>query len=169
MVQGVRNPLIKDKFGNVESSDNYRPIMSSSVLLKTLEIAKVENLLCTNVRQMGFKRNSSAHLAYLLLKEVSLNYVTRKTPVYAAFLDLSKAFDNVSHVKLFKILLRRGFDPGIIVHLIQNWYGRQEVMVKFNGSHSEGWIIKNGVRQGGILYLHTCLHYILMMQLTKYQ
>ena len=34
LIKGVINPTIKDKFGNIASSDNYRPVMQSSVMLK---------------------------------------------------------------------------------------------------------------------------------------
>ena len=37
MLHGVITPIVKDPLKDIESSDNYRPVMSSSVFLKLLE------------------------------------------------------------------------------------------------------------------------------------
>ena len=34
ILKGIFNPTIKDRYGNLRCSDNYRPFMSSSVILK---------------------------------------------------------------------------------------------------------------------------------------
>jgi hypothetical protein len=85
LVKGVLLPLTKDIHGDRESSNNYRPIISSSVFLKTLEYAikfKIEHLLCTNERQFGFKSHSSTQYATLVLKEVINTYTTQNSNVY---------------------------------------------------------------------------------------
>ena len=107
MVNGVLSPLIKDRFGDHESSNNYRPIISSSIFLKIFEYAikmKIEHLLTTDERQFGFKRESSTQLAGLTLKEVAHKYLQQGSSVFAGFLDISKAFDKVSHKILFETL-----------------------------------------------------------------
>ena len=51
-------PIIKNKAGNVNSSDNYRPIALASVLSKLVEniiLNRVEHLLSTNNNHFGFK------------------------------------------------------------------------------------------------------------------
>ena len=56
----------------------------------------------------------------------------------------------MNHFKLFNKLIDRCV-PKKYVNLIKNWYGNQNVFVKFNNKFSEQWKIKNGVRQGGVL------------------
>lgn len=123
LVTGVVLPLVKDQFGNKESSNNYRPIISSSVLLKILELAlkvKVEKLLITNERQFAYKKHASTHVAYLMFKEVVLSHIKTKNSVHACFLDLTKAFDKVNHYKLFRSLESNGFSCDFIL-FIQDW------------------------------------------------
>jgi hypothetical protein len=162
LVKGILLPLTKDKHGDRESSNNYRPIISSSVFLKTLEYAiklKIEHLLCTNERQFGFKSHSSTQYATLVLKEVINTYTTQNSNVYLSFLDVSKAFDKVSHCKLLQALERRGVDNNII-NLINHWYSCQEIHVNFENCNSQSWYIKNGVRQGGVLSPYLFVLYI---------
>ena len=45
------------------------------------------------------------------LTETIEYYVCRKTPVYVLLIDASKAFDRVSHIKLFNTLQAHGVCP----------------------------------------------------------
>ena len=163
MTSGTIRPLLKDKFGNRESSENYRPIIASSVILKLLEysiLRKINKLIITDARQFGFKKQASTHFANLIFKEVCLNYMETNSVVYAAFLDLSKAFDKVDHSILFDKLIARGFDRKM-VEFLKTWYHQQEVKVTFNGSEATtSWYLKNGVRQGSVLSSYFFIIYI---------
>ena len=153
MTEGVFLPLIKDEFGDRESSDNYRPIMSSSVFLKLTEFAiksKIEKYLLTDERQFGFKKESSTHLACLMLKETVLAHMKKSGNPLGCFIDISKAFDKVNFYKLFNILKLRGVNNEML-KFICNWYENQTVCVKYNNSYSSSWKLGNGVRQGAIL------------------
>ena len=70
--------------------------------------------------------------------------------MYACALDVSIAFDDVNHYKLFTSLLKAGF-PGWVVGLLVNWYGKLVVAVRWQGSLSDPFIVHNGVRQGSAL------------------
>ena len=53
MLKGIITPIIKDKHGDITKMDNYRPIMSSSVFLKTFEyclLEKIESYVTLNDR-----------------------------------------------------------------------------------------------------------------------
>ena len=50
------------------------------------------------------------------------------SPIYACFLDASKAFDLVNHERLFTKFLRRGF-PVALVRLLISWYREQRMSV----------------------------------------
>ena len=65
-------------------------------------------------------------------------------------LDASKAFDRVSHLKLFSKLLEKNLPPTII-RLLFSWYRDQKSSVLWNKTLSENFSVSNGVRQGGVL------------------
>ena len=69
------------------------------------------------------------------------------------FIDYSKAFDSISHVQLFDIMLELGF-PEHIVALLQSLYIDQTAVIRWNGSTTETFPISKGVRQGCILSPH---------------
>ena len=64
--------------------------------------------------------------------------------------DMTKAFDMVKHSLLFKKLLSAGLSV-IFVRLLLFIYMNQFANVRWNGSFSEFFSVKNGVRQGAIL------------------
>ena len=153
MLKGTITPIIKDKFGDHSSLDNYRPVMSSSVILKAFEYClskKITPYIHLNDRQHGYRKNYSTTTACFTLKETVLNYVKSKSDVYCCFLDISKAFDNVDHDILLNKLHDQGI-PKIYINAIKYWYAHQIVNVKYLNSISESWSITNGVRQGGVL------------------
>ena len=108
MLKGEIVPIIKDKNGNLSNSDNYRPIMQSSCILKLLELHILDFLeekLFFNSTQFGFEKGVSTSHACLLLKEILSKYKLHNLKVYTLFADLSKAFDRVDHFKLGDILI----------------------------------------------------------------
>ena len=133
MLKGTINPTVKDKFGDLNSSDNYRPIMSSSVFLKLFEyclLKKLNPYIKMNDRQHGYRPKYSTGTACFVLKETVLNYLKSNSDVYACFVDVKKAFDSVNHVKLFNRLSTCGV-PNIYIGVIQHWYKNQFVNVRF--------------------------------------
>ena len=69
------------------------------------------------------------------------------------FIDYSKAFDSISHVQLFDIMLELGF-PEHIVALLQSLHIDQTAVITWNGSTPDTFPIGKGVRQGCILSPH---------------
>lgn len=94
------------KKGNVQNLNNYRPISLLPVISKLLERI-VYNQLTRFItdnntlykHQYGFrKKHSTAHPILQLIKSITtLNDKPSKDLTIATFLDLSKAFDTVSH------------------------------------------------------------------------
>ena len=174
ILEGLINPLIKDVHGDISSSENYRPIMSSSVFLKLFEyciLAKIKNYFTFNDHQHGFRKNHSTSTACLLLKETVLHYINSDSSVYGCFIDITKAFDSVDHNMLLEKLTETGV-PNIFVNFIKFWYSNQKVRVRFGSSLSRPWMICNGVRQGGVLsslffnlYIDSVLSHISKMKI----
>ena len=86
-------------------------------------------------------------LISFVFKEIIDNYIRRDNNIYCCFLDASRAYDRVSHTKLFSALKTRGV-PIIYIRIIAFWYKHQFLYVKWGNSISEGFKVTNGVRQG---------------------
>lgn len=153
ILKGIITPIVKDKFGDLSKSDNYRPVMSSSVLLKLFEYCLlhiIEDYIVLDDRQHGFRKNYSTATACFTLKETILNFTESNSDIYTCFIDISKAFDSVNHEILIKKLSETGI-PQCITRLIEFWYRNQFVKVKYRSCFSSEWKVGNGVRQGGVL------------------
>lgn len=151
--RGVSVPLIKDKTGNINDVNNYRAITLTPVISRVLEsviLTLCDDILVTDPLQFGFKRNTGCLDAIFTLKTVVNYFADRGSAVYVASLDFSKAFDKVSHTKMFDSLIKAGM-PGVIVKVLCNWYGKLYVMLRWNGSFSNWFAVHSGVRQGSIL------------------
>ena len=152
-MKGDINPILKDKSGLWSDSSNYRPVMQSSCILKILESFILDYLndkVFFNCRQFGFMGGLSTSHPCLLLKEILQQYTNLKSSCYGLFIDLSKAFDRISHFKLGEKLLSSGI-PSDLVEIIMVYLRNQVARVRWSGSVGEYKYIERGVRQGGIL------------------
>lgn len=100
--------------------------------------------------QFGFKKNIGCANALFVFTEVVKYYLDNHSSVFGAALDVKKAFDRVSHYKLFTALIKRHVPVWIITILI-NWYSKLFVTVRWRNMHSYSYKVLSGVRQGGPL------------------
>ena len=77
-------------------------------------------------------------------------YTARNTPVYACYLDLSRAFDLVSYNVLWSKLRRETSVPLEVTNLFKYWYDNQRNRVRWADSFSAEYGLECGVRQGGL-------------------
>ena len=80
-----------------------------------------------------------------VLKQIQEKCREQNMGLYAAFVDLTKAFDTVSRDGLWKILARRGFLQKNFAILRQLHEG-QHGQVKHTGSLSGSFHISNGIK-----------------------
>ena len=71
-------------------------------------------------------------------------------PLYMAFIDLTKAFDLVSRKGLFQLLQKIGCPPGLL-SIVESFHKDMHGVVSFDGSTSDAFKIKSGVKQGCVL------------------
>ena len=152
-IKTIMSPLVKDGAGNIADANNYRPISLTTIISKLIELVilnRYEHILISVDNQFGFKKNLSTDMCIFSMKQIVHYYISKSSPVYACFLDASKAFDRVNHYKLFSKMIKCGI-PIFVVKLIMYWYSQQSFCVKWDNVYSDSFNVSNGVRQGGIL------------------
>ena len=155
-------PLVKDKNGNLQDSNNYRPIALVNIMSKILEVivlGVIETMICTYDNQFGFKKGHGTDLAVYALKNTIEYYKSYNSPVFVCFMDASKAFDRVNYWSLFHKLIERNV-PMLFVRLLAYWYQYQMVMIRWESAISPSFTVTNGVRQGSILSPHLFALYV---------
>ena len=146
-------PIIKDKLGDITSSNNYRSIAISSLIMKLFDQVIInlfeENLYLDDL-QFGYQSGVSTSMCTWLATESIGHFLRNGSEVFTCLMDMSKAFDMVQHSQLFKKLVDQGM-PLIIVRFILVSYKNQMTNVRWNNEYSNYFQIKNGVKQGAVL------------------
>lgn len=146
-------PIIKNKTSDVSDQNNYRPISLATVIAKVLDGLLDQQLsahIKLNDAQFGFRAGLSTESAIYCLKHTVQYYAKQRTPVYACFLDLSKAFDLVSYDILWSKLSKETDMPRELVSIFKYWYRHQTNVVRWAGCVSDVYRLNCGVRQGGL-------------------
>jgi len=118
---GISIPILKDKRGNATDINNYRAITLSPSTSKLFEMCTLEiysEVFVTSPLQFGFKKKLGTGHALFTLRCAVDYYVTNGSTVNVALLDISKAFDRVCHVTMFRRLLNKGMPLNIVRLLI---------------------------------------------------
>ena len=146
-------PLVKDKLGDITSSNNYRSIALSSLILKVFDwVVLLLHTDCLNIDelQFGFQQDTSTNMCTWLAIETIEYYLRNGSEVFACVMDMTKTFDKVQHSKLFLKLAEKGISP-IFIRLLLEMYEKQQANVRWNGVISKSFPITNGVKQGAVL------------------
>ena len=145
------------KKGSKNDPANYRGISLTSCLGKLfnkvinarlLEYVDTKNLLSYN--QTGFKQNSRTSDHILTLKSIIDFQKSKKKKVFAAFIDLRKAFGTVWRDGLFYKILLNGIN-GIVYNIIRSMYTDNICKIKFANGLSKQFPSTCGVKQGDVL------------------
>ena len=145
-------PILK-KGESISDMDSYRPIALASCLSKVFEsllLDKTRVYLNTKSNQFAYKKKSNTDTCLFAFKEIIDSYNQHDGNVYCCFLDASKAYDRVSHKRLFNCLHHRKV-PLIYIRILAFWYKNQIMYVKWGSAISAGFTVTNGVRQGSVL------------------
>ncbi|MCP4159887.1 MAG: RNA-directed DNA polymerase, partial [Deltaproteobacteria bacterium] len=103
------------KKGNQLNMANYRPIALSNTISKLFIRILTDRLMklteaarLIRDEQQGFRPDRSCSAAVLILKTLLARATIKKEPMYMACLDISKAYDNVNHQRLWEICEKMG-------------------------------------------------------------
>ena len=145
-------PLVKDNLGDATSSSNYRAIAGGCLLLKIIDLVVLileADKLSFDCLQFAYQEKSSTTMCTWTATAIIDCFNRGGNPVYAAAMDMTKAFDLVSWENLFGTLIERKVD-GLFLRLLLYIYTHQECNVKWCGIVSNTFSVKNGVRQGAV-------------------
>jgi hypothetical protein len=146
--------LFKGK-GDVEDVNAYRGISLSSTLYNLLDRVLHNRLYpslihCIPNNQYGFVRGKSTVKAVrVLVNEINEVVYEKKTPLYAMFLDLRKAFDTIDRVVMFKKLVETKKLSMVELKFLAHAMDLNFLHIKDGVTASKIIVQSNGVRQGG--------------------
>ena len=145
-------PIFKANENN--KFENYRPISVLTCFSKLLErlmykrlIKYVEKNKIVSKHQNGLSKNRSTELAVIELVDKITKAIDKGEYTISIFLDLSKAFDTITHKILIKTLERYGI-RGMCLKWFENYLENRKQIVKYNQVKSKEMIITSGVPQG---------------------
>ena len=135
--------------------NNYRGISLLSIVGKLFarSVLKKLQVLADRVypeSQCGFRAKRSTTDMIFSLRQLQEKCREQRRPLFISFIDLTKAFDLVSRDGLFQILEKIGCPPKLL-SIIKSFHSDMMGVVQFDGSTSEAFSIKSGVKQGCVL------------------
>ena len=145
------------KKGDKLDPSNYRGISITSNLGKLFnkvmcarltKFVDDNNIISEN--QIGFKEKCRTADHIFTLKSITDIYKKKKKKVYAAFIDLKKAFDTIWRTGLFYILLQKRVPPKLL-RIIYSMYQNTNCRVKYSNGTSKVFPSSCGVKQGDVL------------------
>ncbi|XP_050710731.1 uncharacterized protein LOC126995286 [Eriocheir sinensis] len=147
--------LYKNK-GDRSDCNNYRGISLLNIVGKAyarvvlVRLQQLSERVCPEL-QCGFRAERSTVDMNFSLRQLQEEYKEQQKSLYIAFIDLTKAFDHlVSRDGLFNILLKIGCPPRLH-SMIRSFHDDMKATIQYEGSMSDAFDIKSGVKQGCVL------------------
>ena len=141
---------------------------ASKILLRIrLEMIRVKTETEIADEQAGFRQERGARdqITNLRILMHKAREHQQLLPLYMCFVDFKKAFDSISHDKLWVTMMDMGY-PLHLIDLLAKLYRKELAKVKVAGTLSEWFRVKKGVRQGCVLspYLFNILAEMVMRE-----
>ena len=135
-------------------TENYRPISLLSIVSKVLERVVLKNIKYHLIQiisncQHGFLRGKSCVTNLLEVLDYIGRILDNGGQVDTVYLDMSKAFDQISYRKLINKLKNCGCGGSLLKWFISYLTGRRQQVTVF-GATSNSLPISSGVPQGSI-------------------
>ena len=146
--------IYKNK-GERNDCNNYRGISLRSIVSKVfarvilIRLQKLAERIYPE-SQYGFRAERSTTDMIVSLRQLQEKCKEQHMPLYIAFIDRTKAFGLVRRDGLFKVLPKIGCPPKL-QSMIVSFHTDRKGTAQFNGSLSEPFEIRSGVKQGCVL------------------
>ena len=147
--------LIPKKPGTQDPKE-FRPITVCSVVGRLFHCclaSRFERHLPISLRQKGFKRGDGLYLNSKVLRESLRRSKRDLKSISLAFVDLSKAFDSVSHDSLWVACRALGV-PFPLIDYLQSFYRGSKTRLRLDGRLSGEIHCTRGIKQGDPLSVH---------------
>lgn len=145
------------KKGEHHNPGNYRPISLLSIYNKLLEKLMYRRVLSFLNKhnliydyQFGFRKGHSTMMATAEILENIRDELEKGHFVIGVYLDLSKAFDTVSHEILFSKLQHYGI-RGHVLDWFKSYLANRRQLTFCNNTYSKEEAVTTGVPQGSVL------------------
>ena len=153
-VKAIMVPIYKGK-GSKDECGSYRGISLLSIPGKVYGKVIIERVMeITESRiseeQGGFRKGRGCVDQIFSVKMTVEKYLAKDRKLYAAFMDLEKAYDRVDWNALWDVLKIYGVG-GQLLNGIKAFYKEASACVRVNGEMSESFDIRVGVRQGCVM------------------
>lgn len=148
-------PLYKGK-GSRQNTNNYRGISILSVAGKILARILLNRLnseiLNEHVpeEQCGFRNGRSTIDLIFAARQIQEKCREKNQPLYALFVDFTKAFDSVDRDALWTVLGKLGCPPKFI-NIVKSLHFGMRARVRHCGTTSTDFTVDTGVKQGCVL------------------
>ena len=137
-----------DNYRHVSTLPLFRGILEKLIYNRLYSFFITKNTIYEN--QYGFcKNHSTSHAVNLSVKQI-IAQIEKKRHVIGIFIDLSKAFDTISHEKLIYKMNFYGI-RGVSLELIKSYLSGRVQSTKFQSENSDESNIEYGVPQGSVL------------------
>ena len=125
------------------------------IILLMIMVERIQQKLTQEIpeNQATYKKRRGTRDMLVSLQVISEKILSIGQKEYIVFIDYSKAFDSVSHSKLFNILLKIGF-PRHIVALIKSLYDEQVGIIKWDGKIPQSSLFSRECDKG-VSFPHT--------------
>lgn len=135
-------------YRGISITSNLGKLFNKVIFNRLLKFINNNNLISQNL--IGFKEKSRTADHIFTLKSIVNIKKSNHKKVFAAFIDLRKAFDTVWRTGLFYKILKNDF-PLLISKILISMYTNTAYKIKFENGLSPSSPSERGVKQGDVL------------------
>jgi len=144
------------KKGSRKECGNYRGISLLSIAGKILArvlLNRLNMMIAPNVlpeSQCGFRSGRGTMDMIFCLRQTQEKCIEQNMPLYAVFIDFTKAFDTVDREGLWQVLTNYGC-PSKFLNILKSLHCGMQANVAQGSSISKKFAVSSGVKQGCVL------------------